>query len=151
MCGPFSGIAECKKCKWNCSCLVPKSSLLPLNPQPLTLPLPHSSPPAGSSSGQQWGIISEFQYRPRGPVIHFLNTRLLDAVVEAFLFQAPQGRWKKSEEPRNDVVFHPISRRDVHSLKACESLSWGQSQGELREEVNGGSLLAHTNPPCTIT
>ncbi|XP_014400771.1 PREDICTED: mucin-4 isoform X2 [Myotis brandtii] len=76
------------------------------------------SPPAASSSLQQWLVISEFQYRPRGPVIHFLNTQLLDAVVEAFLLQAPQGRWKKSEEPRNDVVFHPISRRDVLSLKA---------------------------------
>lgn len=135
MCGPFSGIVKCKKCKWDCSCLVPKSSLLPLTPQPLILLLPHSSPPA-SGSLQQWLVISEFQYRPRGPVIHFLNTRLLDAVVEAFLLQAPQGRWKESEEPRNNVVFHPISRRDVRSLTACESLSWGQSQGELREEVN---------------
>ncbi|ELK38052.1 Mucin-4 [Myotis davidii] len=75
-----------------------------------------SSPASGSL--QQWLVISEFQYRPRGPVIHFLNTQLLDAVVEAFLLQAPQGRWKESEEPRNDVVFHPISRRDVRSLTA---------------------------------
>lgn len=76
------------------------------------------SPPAARGSLQQWGVISEFQYRPRGPVIHFLNTQLLDAVVEAFLLQAPKGRWRKSEEPRNDVVFHPISRRDVRSLMA---------------------------------
>ncbi|XP_016055646.1 PREDICTED: mucin-4 [Miniopterus natalensis] len=74
--------------------------------------------PASGSSLQRWNVTSEFQYRPQGPVIDFLNTRLLDAVVEAFLLQAPQGMWKKSEEPRNDVVFHPISRRDVCSLMA---------------------------------
>ncbi|XP_036889557.1 mucin-4 isoform X2 [Sturnira hondurensis] len=67
---------------------------------------------------QQWRVISKFQYRPRGPVIDFLNTQLLDAVVEAFLLQAPQGRWKRSEGPRNNVVFNTVSRRDVHSLMA---------------------------------
>ncbi|XP_045041779.2 mucin-4 isoform X2 [Desmodus rotundus] len=67
---------------------------------------------------QQWRVISKFQYRPRGPVIDFLNTRLLDAVVEAFLLQAPHRRWKRSEGLRNNVVFNTISRRDVHSLMA---------------------------------
>ncbi|XP_045707167.1 mucin-4 isoform X3 [Phyllostomus hastatus] len=67
---------------------------------------------------QQWRVVSKFQYRLWGPVIDFLNTRLLDAVVEAFLLQAPRGRWKRSEGPRNNVVFNTISRRDVHSLRA---------------------------------
>ncbi|KAM5332822.1 mucin-4 isoform 4-T4 [Glossophaga mutica] len=78
-------------------------------------------PPAALTSEkplQQWKVISKFQYRPWGPVIDFLNTRLLDAVVEAFLLQAPRGRWKASEGPRNNVVFNTISRRDVHSLTA---------------------------------
>nr|ADF57181.1 mucin 4 transcript variant 4 [Sus scrofa] len=74
--------------------------------------------PASGNFLQYWKVISEFQYRPGGPVIDFLNTRLLDAVVEAFLSQASQRRWKRSEEPRNNVVFQPISRRDVLSVMA---------------------------------
>lgn len=73
---------------------------------------------ASGRSLQHWTVTSEFQYRPRGPVIDFLNNRLLDAVVEAFFLQASWGRWKRSEGPRNNVVFHPISRGDVHSLKS---------------------------------
>ncbi|XP_066096987.1 mucin-4 isoform X13 [Saccopteryx bilineata] len=77
-------------------------------------------PPTALASGgylQQWDVTSEFQYRPRGPVIDFLNTRLLDAVLEAFLLEARPGRWKRSEQPRNNVVFHAISRRGVLSVK----------------------------------
>ncbi|XP_045439845.1 mucin-4 isoform X2 [Pipistrellus kuhlii] len=76
--------------------------------------------PAGRNSLQQWSVISEFQYRPQGPVIHFLNTQLLDAVVEAFLLQAPPERGRKSDEPRNDVIFYPVSRRDVRNRTASE-------------------------------
>ncbi|XP_054941439.1 LOW QUALITY PROTEIN: mucin-4 [Physeter macrocephalus] len=71
---------------------------------------------ASGSSLHRWNIISEFQYRPGGPVIDFLNTQLLDAVVEAFL--TPWRRWKRSAGPRNNVTFHPISRRDVYSMMA---------------------------------
>ncbi|KAM7133176.1 mucin-4 [Molossus nigricans] len=78
-------------------------------------------PPVALASGkslQRWEVFSEFRYSPRGPVIDFLNTQLLDAVVEAFLLKAPVGRWKRSEEPRNNVVFCPVSRRDVLSVIA---------------------------------
>nr|XP_030715125.1 LOW QUALITY PROTEIN: mucin-4 [Globicephala melas] len=76
-------------------------------------------PPIAQASGSslhRWSIISEFQYRPGGPVINFLNTQLLDAVVEAFL--TPWSRWKRSAGPRNNVTFHPIYRRDVYSIMA---------------------------------
>lgn len=74
---------------------------------------------ASGSTLQYWRVISEFQYRPRGPVIDFLNNQLLDAVMEAFLRQALQRRWKRSGGPSNsDVVFHPISREDISSLNA---------------------------------
>lgn len=78
---------------------------------------------------QHWRVTSKFQYLPQGPVIHFLNTQLLDAVVQAFLLQTSGMRQKSSEGPRNNVVFYPISREDVYSVMACESLSWGQLQG----------------------
>ncbi|XP_008568936.1 PREDICTED: mucin-4 [Galeopterus variegatus] len=78
----------------------------------------HFSAPASGSSIQHWKVISEFQYRPRGPVIDFLNNRLLDAMVEAFLFQTPRRRGRTSEGPRNNVVFYPISRGDVHDVMA---------------------------------
>uniref|UniRef100_G3U0X6 Mucin 4, cell surface associated n=1 Tax=Loxodonta africana TaxID=9785 RepID=G3U0X6_LOXAF len=67
---------------------------------------------------RRWRVISEFQYRPRGPVINFLNNQLLDAVVEAFLPQPLRRRWRRSEDPRHDVVFHPISRDDIRDLKS---------------------------------
>ncbi|XP_058411530.1 mucin-4 isoform X1 [Diceros bicornis minor] len=73
---------------------------------------------ASGSTLQHWKVISVFQYRPRGPVIDFLNNQLMDAVVEAFLLQTPHGRWKRSEGPRNNVVFHPLSRGDVRSVMA---------------------------------
>ncbi|KAB0395230.1 hypothetical protein E2I00_003884 [Balaenoptera physalus] len=76
-------------------------------------------PPRALASGSSlhcWNIISEFQYRPGGPVIDFLNTQLLDAVVEAFL--TPWRRWKRSAGPRNNVTFHPIRRKDVYSMMA---------------------------------
>ncbi|XP_037693419.1 mucin-4 isoform X2 [Choloepus didactylus] len=75
--------------------------------------------PPTSASGrslQRWKVISEFQYRPQGPVIDFLNNRLLDAVVEEFLLQAPQRT--RSAGPRNNVAFQPISRAEVRSEKA---------------------------------
>ncbi|XP_012495171.1 PREDICTED: mucin-4 [Propithecus coquereli] len=74
--------------------------------------------PASGSSTQHWKVISKFQYRPWGPVIHFLNNQLLDAVVEVFLPQVPTRRWKRSEGSRNNVVFHPISREDVRDEMA---------------------------------
>nr|XP_031310171.1 mucin-4 isoform X1 [Camelus dromedarius]XP_031310178.1 mucin-4 isoform X2 [Camelus dromedarius] len=74
--------------------------------------------PASGSSVHHWKIISEFQYLPGGPVIDFLNTQLLDAVVEAFLPQAQWRRRKRSEGPRSNVIFYPISREDVHSVMA---------------------------------
>lgn len=130
MCGPFSGTDEWIECKWDCPYLVAGSSPKLLTPWPLTVPLPYSGPPIAQASGSslhRWSIISEFQYRPGGPVINFLNTQLLDAVVEAFL--TPWSRWKRSAGPRNNVTFHPIYRRDVHSIMARESLSWGQLLG----------------------
>uniref|UniRef100_A0A8C8UDM4 Mucin-4 n=1 Tax=Peromyscus maniculatus bairdii TaxID=230844 RepID=A0A8C8UDM4_PERMB len=87
----------------------------------LTVPLPRSSLPARPSdkSIQHWRVTSHFQYRPRGPVIHFLNDQLMDAVVEAFLLQAPRGRQMRSSgEARKNVNFFPISRADVHHVKA---------------------------------
>uniref|UniRef100_A0A8D2CW48 Mucin-4 n=1 Tax=Sciurus vulgaris TaxID=55149 RepID=A0A8D2CW48_SCIVU len=78
-----------------------------------------SSPaPASGNSIRHWVVISEFRYRPRGPVIHFLNEQLREAVVEAFLLPVPRRRWKRSQEPRNDVVFRPISREDVRDVMA---------------------------------
>lgn len=68
---------------------------------------------------QHWRVTSHFQYRPRGPVIHFLNDQLIDAVVEAFLLQAPRRRQMRSRgEARKNVNFFPISRADVHHVKA---------------------------------
>ncbi|XP_042638061.1 mucin-4 [Orycteropus afer afer] len=77
----------------------------------------NSTTSASGNSLHHWRVISEFQYRPGGPVIDFLNNRLLDAVVQAFLPQAFQRRSRRSEEPRHNVIFHPISREDVHNLK----------------------------------
>ncbi|KAI5134876.1 Mucin-4 [Manis pentadactyla] len=79
------------------------------------------NPPMALASGrclQHWRVTSKFQYLPRGPVIHFLNTQLLDAVVQAFLLQTSGMRQKSSEGPRNNVVFYPISREDVYSVMA---------------------------------
>ncbi|XP_070439638.1 mucin-4 isoform X1 [Equus przewalskii] len=73
--------------------------------------------PITGSTLQHWKVTSTFRYRPRGPVIDFLNNRLVDAIVEAFL-QAPNRRWKRSEGPRNNVVFQPLSREDVRSVMA---------------------------------
>lgn len=115
-------------------------SSLHFHPSCLTVPLPHSDSETVLASGsllRRWRVISEFQYLPQGPVIDFLNTQLLEAVVVAFLPQASWRRWNRSKEPRTDVNFHPISREDVKSLLACESLSWGWSQRELKEEVHG--------------
>ncbi|CAI9175609.1 unnamed protein product [Rangifer tarandus platyrhynchus] len=77
-----------------------------------------STAPASGSSLHHWNIISEFQYHPKGPVIDFLNNRLLDAVVKAFLPPAPQMRRNRSGGPRNNVAFHSISRKDVYSVMA---------------------------------
>ncbi|OWK05951.1 hypothetical protein Celaphus_00012658 [Cervus elaphus hippelaphus] len=74
-----------------------------------------STAPASGSSLHHWNVISEFQYHPKGPVIDFLNNRLLDAVVKMFLPPAPQMRGKRSGGPRNNVAFHSISRKDVYS------------------------------------
>ncbi|XP_078210971.1 mucin-4 [Callithrix jacchus] len=74
-----------------------------------------SPAPASGSPMQYWTVMSQFQYRPWGPVIHFLNNQLLAAVVEAFLHQHVPRR---SEEPRNDVVFQPLSREDVRDVAA---------------------------------
>ncbi|VCW79603.1 unnamed protein product, partial [Gulo gulo] len=59
--------------------------------------------PASGSLLRRWRVISEFQYLPHGPVIDFLNTQLLEAVVVAFL---PQASWRlqnRSKGPRTDV------------------------------------------------
>uniref|UniRef100_A0A2K6UP28 Mucin 4, cell surface associated n=1 Tax=Saimiri boliviensis boliviensis TaxID=39432 RepID=A0A2K6UP28_SAIBB len=74
-----------------------------------------SPAPASGSPVRYWTVTSQFQYRPGGPVIHFLNDQLLAAVVEAFLHQRVPRR---SEEPRNDVVFQPLSREDVSDVTA---------------------------------
>lgn len=105
---------------------------LRLHSSSLTVTLPHSDSGTTLASGsllRRWKVISEFQYLPRGPVIDFLNTQLLDAVVEAFLPQASWRRWNGSEGPRTNVNFHSISREDVASLSARELLSWGLSLG----------------------
>ncbi|KAI4548311.1 hypothetical protein MG293_000641 [Ovis ammon polii] len=77
-----------------------------------------STAPASGSSLHHWNIISEFQYRPEGPVIDFLNNQPLDAMVKVFLPPAPQMRGKRSGGPRNNVAFHSISRKDVYSVMA---------------------------------
>uniref|UniRef100_A0A452EIE7 Mucin 4, cell surface associated n=1 Tax=Capra hircus TaxID=9925 RepID=A0A452EIE7_CAPHI len=87
-----------------------------LSSRPLTVPLPYT--PASGSRLHHWNIISEFQYRPEGPVIDFLNNRLLAAAVKVFLAPAPQMRGKRSGGPRNNVAFHSISRKNVHSVMA---------------------------------
>ncbi|XP_026304217.1 mucin-4 [Piliocolobus tephrosceles] len=74
----------------------------------------NSPAPASGNPIQHWMVTSEFQYRPWGPVIDFLNNQLLAAVVEAFLHQVP----RRSEESRNHVVFQPISREDVWDVTA---------------------------------
>lgn len=71
-----------------------------------------------SMSIHHWEVVSHFQYRPRGPVIHYLNNQLIDAVLEAFLLQAPQTRQKRSGEARTNVRFFPISRADVQDEMA---------------------------------
>ncbi|XP_060028196.1 mucin-4 isoform X2 [Erinaceus europaeus] len=68
---------------------------------------------------QQWVVISEFQYRPGGPVIDFLNQRLLPEVLAAFLLQAPRQGWGRSSGPRTNVAFYPLSAGDVHSIQAA--------------------------------
>nr|XP_013015869.1 mucin-4 isoform X1 [Cavia porcellus] len=73
----------------------------------------HSTALPSGRSVQHWMVVSEFQYRPSGPVIYFLNEQLLDAVVSAFLPQARSARWRRSAEARNNVTFQPISREDV--------------------------------------
>nr|XP_048310334.1 mucin-4 [Myodes glareolus] len=68
---------------------------------------------------QHWRVVSHFQYRPRGPVIDFLNNQLIDAVVEVFLLQPRSGRSKRSNgEARRNVTFFPISRADIHDVTA---------------------------------
>ena len=107
--------------------LGPRVSPLHLHPYHLTVPLPRSNSSAAPASGslrRHWRVFSKFQYLPQGPVIDFLNTKLLDAVVEAFLPQASWWRKNRSGRPRTDVNFHSISREDVHSVLARESLSW---------------------------
>ncbi|XP_062037094.1 mucin-4 [Lepus europaeus] len=81
--------------------------------EPIASPVPGSGSPI-----QRWKVTSHFQYRPQGPVIDFLNNRLQEAVVQAFFLQAQRRRWKRSEGPRNNVLFYPISRADVHDLAA---------------------------------
>ncbi|KAL1787372.1 mucin-4 [Sigmodon hispidus] len=82
--------------------------------------LTRTSPSAQPSdkSVQHWRVISHFQYRPRGPVIHFLNNQLIDAVVEAFLLQASRRQKRNVEEARKNVTFFPISRADVQDMIA---------------------------------
>lgn len=104
----------------------------PWPPEMLTGPLPHSHSTALPSgrSVQHWMVVSEFQYRPSGPVIYFLNEQLLDAVVSAFLPQARSARWRRSAEARNNVTFQPISREDVLDNQAPrESLNLVQGGG----------------------
>lgn len=72
--------------------------------------------PGAQSLGKSihhWKVVSHFKYRPRGPLIHYLNNQLISAVMEAFLLQARQERWKRSGGPRKNVRFFPISRADV--------------------------------------
>ncbi|KAH0504404.1 Mucin-4 [Microtus ochrogaster] len=77
-----------------------------------------SAQPSDKST-QHWWVVSHFQYRPRGPVIHFLNHQLIDAVVEVFLLQARSGRPKRSNpEARSNVTFFPISREDIQDVTA---------------------------------
>ena len=71
-----------------------------------------------SKSIHHWKVTSHFKYRPRGPLIHYLNNQLIGAVMEAFLLQARQERQKRSGEARKDVHFFPISRADVQDQMA---------------------------------
>lgn len=84
-------------------------------PQTPIVPLPYSSPGAqpSSKSIHHWKVTSHFKYRPRGPIIHYLNEQLIGAVREAFLLQARQERQKRSGEARKNVHFFPISREDI--------------------------------------
>ncbi|XP_030664642.1 mucin-4-like, partial [Nomascus leucogenys] len=98
-----------------------------------------SPAPASGSPIQHWMVISEFQYRPQGPVIDFLSNQLLAAVVEAFLYHVP----RRSEKPRNDVVFQPISREDVRDVSARESVHSGDSMGVTVGAVSVSTLKAY--------
>lgn len=100
-------------------------------PQTPTIPLPYRSPGAQPSnkSIHHWKVISHFKYRPRGPIIHYLNNQLIGAVMEAFLLQAQQERQKRSGGARKNVHFFPISRADVQNGMACESLYLGDNTG----------------------
>lgn len=72
--------------------------------------------PGAQSLGKpihHWKVVSHFKYRPRGPLIHYLNNQLISAVMEAFLLQARQERRKRSGEARKNVRFFPISRADI--------------------------------------
>ncbi|GAB1300210.1 Mucin-4 [Apodemus speciosus] len=71
-----------------------------------------------SNSIHHWKVISHFKYRPRGPLIHYLNNQLIGAVMEAFLLQARKERHKRSGGARNNVRFFPISRADVQDWSA---------------------------------
>ncbi|XP_023560526.1 mucin-4 [Octodon degus] len=71
------------------------------------------SPSAAALPTRHWTVISEFKYRPQGPVIHFLNHQLLEAVVSAFLPQTRGVKQGRSREARKNVNFQPISREDV--------------------------------------
>lgn len=84
-------------------------------PQTPTVPFPYSSPGAqpSSKSIHHWKVTSHFKYRPRGPLIHYLNKQLIGAVREAFLLQARQERQKRSGGARKNVHFFPISREDI--------------------------------------
>lgn len=116
---------------------------LSLSPAPQTpaAPLLYSSPGAqpSSKSIHHWKVTSHFKYRPRGPLIHYLNNQLIGAVMEAFLLQAQQERQKRNGGARKNVHFFPISRADVQDWMARESLSWRQCRDSLeKRRVNRG-------------
>lgn len=100
-------------------------------PQTPTVSLPYSSPGAQSLGKpiHHWKVVSHFKYRPRGPLIHYLNNQLISAVMEAFLLQARQERRKRSGEARKNVRFFPISRADVQDGMARESLYLRENTG----------------------
>lgn len=71
-----------------------------------------------SNAIHHWKVISHFKYRPRGPLIHYLNNQLIGAVMEVFLLQARKERQKRSGAARNNVRFFPVSRADIRDWSA---------------------------------
>ncbi|KAM6160977.1 LOW QUALITY PROTEIN: mucin-4 [Erethizon dorsatum] len=128
-----------------CDCPFPAPGFPPTSPWPpevLTVPLPCCQAivqPCGRSI-QHWKVVSEFKYCPRGPVIHFLNKQLLDAVVSAFLPQAGGARRRRRAQARNYEGYRLVCspQNGVTCVSPC-------SEGHCQ---HGGQCQHLPDGPC---